>query len=167
MSFKSIYGFPGYEIGSDGSIWSRRIGNKWKKMKLQDNGAGYLTVILYKKDGYTNERILVHKLVLTAFRGKRPKGMECRHLDGNRGNNNLYNLQWGTIHENIKDKKRHGNFIQGEKQWASKITENDVRQIRKLRKEKGYTLFKLAKIFNVTFTNIGLIIQRKTWKHVI
>lgn len=50
----------------------------------------------------------VHRLVLEAFVGPRPHGMECRHLDGNKQNNQRDNLVWGTHLENEADKVRHG-----------------------------------------------------------
>jgi hypothetical protein len=50
----------------------------------------------------------VHSLVMLAFVGERPEGLETRHLDGNKTNNALSNLQWGTPGENALDKVRHG-----------------------------------------------------------
>lgn len=50
----------------------------------------------------------VHLLVLKAFRGPCPAGMECRHLDGNAENRALSNLEWGTPKENGEDRVRHG-----------------------------------------------------------
>lgn len=50
----------------------------------------------------------VHRLVLEAFVGPCPPGMECRHLNGDSGDNHLRNLQWGTPSENQFDKVRHG-----------------------------------------------------------
>jgi NUMOD4 motif/HNH endonuclease len=49
----------------------------------------------------------VHKLVLTAFRGPRKEGQECRHLDGNPQNNHLSNLAWGSFWENRADWYKH------------------------------------------------------------
>src|SRR4051812_26170742 len=51
---------------------------------------GYFVVNLSRKP------YLVHHLVLTAFDRPRPEGQEGRHLDGNRHNNALANLAWGT-----------------------------------------------------------------------
>lgn len=50
----------------------------------------------------------VHSLVLEAFIGPAPEGMECRHLNGVPGDNRLVNLRWGTSSENNFDQVRHG-----------------------------------------------------------
>lgn len=50
----------------------------------------------------------VHTLVLEAFAGCRPEGMEGCHRDGTRTNNHISNLYWGTHTENIQDAVRHG-----------------------------------------------------------
>jgi hypothetical protein len=59
-------------------------------------------------DGDKRATCTVHRLVLEAFVGPRPRGMECRHLDGDPANNHLGNLVWGTKIENETDKVRHG-----------------------------------------------------------
>jgi hypothetical protein len=52
---------------------------------------------------------MVHRLVLEAFVGPCPIGMQCRHFpDPNPANCNLKNLQWGTPMENTEDKRVHG-----------------------------------------------------------
>lgn len=58
--------------------------------------------------GITRKTRYFHRLVLEAFIGPCPEGMECRHLDGDAGNNRLENLAWGTPIENGEDKVRHG-----------------------------------------------------------
>ncbi len=70
------------------------------------NPDGYLLVGLY--DELAQRSFAVHLLVLVAFRGERPDGLEARHLDGNCQNNRLCNLAWGTKTENSLDKVRHG-----------------------------------------------------------
>lgn len=49
-----------------------------------------------------------HTLVLTAFVGPRPATLEGCHRDGNRANNTLVNLYWGTRSDNQRDRVRHG-----------------------------------------------------------
>jgi NUMOD4 motif/HNH endonuclease len=56
----------------------------------------------------TVRTVRVHRLVLTAFVGECPPGMECCHDDGNATNNMLANLRWDTHSENILDRQRHG-----------------------------------------------------------
>jgi len=53
----------------------------------------------------------------------------------------------------------------GEDNKTSKLTELDVLEIRKLHNQ-GYSLNKIAKMFNVVKGNILFIIHRKTWKHI-
>jgi hypothetical protein len=50
----------------------------------------------------------VHQLVLEAFVGPRPSGMECCHGDGDPSNNRLVNLRWDTKSSNVLDRVRHG-----------------------------------------------------------
>lgn len=50
----------------------------------------------------------IHHLVLHAFVGPRPPGLECRHLNGNPADNRVCNLKWGTASENVLDKQLHG-----------------------------------------------------------
>ena len=50
----------------------------------------------------------VHRLVLMAFVGECPPGMECCHNDGNPANNRLQNLRWDTPSNNSLDRNRHG-----------------------------------------------------------
>lgn len=68
--------------------------------------AGYRIIGLWLHG--KERRFAVHRLVLTAFTGPCPEGMECRHLDGDPANNHIENLAWGTKRENEDDKDRHG-----------------------------------------------------------
>jgi hypothetical protein len=57
-----------------------------------------------------SKTMYVHELVLLAFEGNRPATIdraEIRHLDGNKLNSNLSNLKYGTIKENVADRKLH------------------------------------------------------------
>ena len=60
------------------------------------------------RDGICANRY-VHHLVLEAFVGPRPEGMEACHWDDDPDNNNLSNLRWDTHSENSRDKIRNGN----------------------------------------------------------
>jgi len=103
---------PGYRVGTDGSVWSqvysagvgkRRFG-EWRLLKPTPQYRGHLMVCIGRRN-----RRLVHRLVLEAFVGPCPPGMECRHFpDRDPSNNQLVNLQWGTPAENYADSVVHG-----------------------------------------------------------
>lgn len=72
-----------------------------------NNSNGYAYVTLYGADG-SRRNVAVAGLVLSAFSGSRPEGQEVRHLNGDKLDNNVDNLVWGTHTENEADKRRHG-----------------------------------------------------------
>jgi hypothetical protein len=69
--------------------------------------SGHLNVML----GRTGGAHRVHALVLRAFVGPRPAGMETRHLDGNEQNNCLVNLEYATRSRNLQDRKWHRSAV--------------------------------------------------------
>lgn len=71
----------------------------------------YLVVAL--RDGFATKSLTVHRLVLLAFVGPCPPGMEVRHLDGDRTNARLDNLAYDTHSENLRDIARHGRHYLG------------------------------------------------------
>jgi hypothetical protein len=78
----------------------------------------------------------VHRLVMEAFVGPCPEGMEVRHLDGDGGNNNLVNLRYGTHKENMQDTIIHGTSNKGIKYGKFELTKRKLEQIRLLIQNK-------------------------------
>ena len=179
VEFGEIKGFDGYRVGSDGSVWSA-----WKRSGMQGlTGAhwvlsdewhrlkpgfvkGYPRVCLYKQDGRKHYR-RVHHLVLEAFVGPCPQGLECRHLDGVRLNAAVGNLAWGTPVENARDKRRHGTLgrarVCGEANHNHKLTTGQVAEIRQLL-DAGLSQRNIAARFGVSHFSIGAIDRGKTWR---
>ena len=118
-TWKPISGYEGcYEVSDLGRVRSldrQSHGFRAGRMLKQNIGVGngYLYVTLYRKPH--KRRANVHTLVLEAFAGPRPDGMEACHNDGDRTNPRLSNLRWGTHSENIYDIVRHGNHFQSTK----------------------------------------------------
>ena len=122
--WKSIPNYPRYEVSNLGRVRSYHghdfkspnAGKPLSKPKIKkltfDKGCGYLRVGLFNSEGHI--LALVHQLVLTAFIGPRPEGMESCHNDGDRLNNHVDNLRWDTRINNFKDRDKHGNTIRGE-----------------------------------------------------
>lgn len=109
----------------------------------------------------------IHCLVLGAFVGPKPDGMQCCHFpDRNPANNRLENLRWDTVKANAQDREKHGMGLKGEDHPISKLTEQDVVRIRHLHSSGKYTGTKLAILFGVTSTRIYQIVKREAWIHV-
>lgn len=88
--------------GSRSGVRTRR-GRVLRSFPFRD---GYLFVRL-SRDGRSVSRS-VHSLVLEAFTGLCPAGMECRHLNGDRQDDRAENLAWGTESQNTLDQVAHG-----------------------------------------------------------
>ena len=127
--------------------------------------SGYQYVSLSKDNCI--ERKCVHVLVLQAFIGNRPDNHECNHLNAIKNDNRLENLEYCTKSENIRysyNFPRKLGGTKGENHHKAKLTRNDVKEIRQLYLSKQYTQVQLAKIFNVTQTNISIITRGDGWK---
>jgi len=165
---KPIPSYFGYFATKDGRIWSAPRKNssghlrKGRFLKPSLNKiTGYFKVTLFKngKPYYH----FVHRLILKTFIGPCPDDMEACHNDGNPQNNNLENLRWDTRSNNTKDSMKHGTHHVN---ITPKLTEKDIRLIRKLYEYKEFNQPQLANKFNVSGPNISDIIRRKTWKHI-
>lgn len=124
---------------------------------------GYLAIKL-RVNG-RKQTFKVHHLVLLAFVGPRPEGMECRHLDGNKTNNRPENLCWGTGTENVADRLRHGTTARGEHHGQARLTETNVIEIRKLLAQ-GMPQQAIASRFGVSRMTIWKIKMGICWAHV-
>jgi hypothetical protein len=172
IEYRDIPGFPGYRVGSDGTVWScwrHGVGNgipgEWHELKAFSSGTvGYPAVVL--KGRGKKARRTVHRLVIEIFKGPCRPGQECRHLDGNPLNNRVENLEWGTRVENMADRVGHGTHVQGEKVGSAKLTVADVAAIRVIFAAGGTTKQGLAESFGVTPKLIRDILARRIWRHV-
>lgn len=157
-----------YEVSDLGRVRCHKYGDRQRKnpriKKTQLNTTnGYYYVILSVNKLIKNWTI--NRLVLTVFKGPRDKSIDARHLDGDKANNILSNLAWGTRRDNEADKKAHGRTPIGSSNGQSKLTENAVRNIRR-RHSKGESSHSLATSYSVCQQTISAITTRKTWRHL-
>lgn len=120
---------------------------------------GYCFVTLWKDGNRKNHK--VHRLVMQVFIGEIPEGYEVNHIDSDRLNNCLSNLEYVTRSENIQHAMESTGSYRGEKHSQSKLTEETVRQIR----ASTLTNTELAKQFNVSRRTINYV-RTKGWTHV-
>lgn len=79
--------------------------------------------------GRRKKNVHIHVLVAETFIGPRPPLAEVRHLDGNRHNNRLSNLAYGTRKQNAEDMVAHGNSPKGDRHGRGKLTEEQALEI--------------------------------------
>lgn len=154
-----------YTINDKGEIFSDNIHGQ--KMKDRITKQGYNRVVLSLVNN-CQKSFMVHRLVLMAFNPNNDyENLQVNHIDGNKLNNNIENLEWCTASENQKHAVKMGlnwrvNNQNGEKNHNAKLTQDDVNKIFELRKQ-GLTHQAISKIFNVSRRHIGNILQGKRW----
>ncbi len=109
------------------------------------------------------EQIAIHSLVLRAFRGPQPLDKpHTRHRDGNKANNRLTNVCYGTAQDNADDRQKHGTVLRGEANANAKLNAQKVRYIRSC----ALPITVLGALYGVYPATIHAARVRKTWKHV-
>lgn len=161
-----------YEVSSHGEV--RRVTSShahgyckvrvWQGRTLKQknvNGRRYVTLCKYGQ----SKEYLVHRLVLFAFIGPCPPGMEACHFpDTNPSNNNLDNLRWDTPKNNHADKIKSGTTAKGESNPRARLSDNAIRVILASRSHVKASY--LAQLFNTDDAMIYRIWSRKAWRHV-
>ena len=100
--WRDIDGHEGlYQVSNAGKVKSLRSG---KILKTYSDKWGYRRIDLGRRE----RGLSVHRLVLEAFVGPCPPGMECCHNDGDNTNNRVENLRWDTKRSNRQDRNKHG-----------------------------------------------------------
>lgn len=139
--WKDIVGFVGkYQVSNLGQVRSFAKGSNAKILKHFYDRSGYHRVGLSVCRGKVRW-LLVHRLVITAFIGERTE-MQVNHIDGNKDNNCLTNLEWCTRSENMKHAYRLGlekpcdnGFKKSIRVWRNNTETGDFRSIREMCRE--------------------------------
>lgn len=162
VMWKDIEGYAGrYQVSSIGDIFSHKVG---RRLKVSTNKKGY-NVIQLSCNG-VSKSILVHRLVALHFIPNPKNKAQVNHKDCNKLNNHVTNLEWVTNEENQRHSWKNGRKpVKGNKHYYTKFTEEDIRYIRKARKE-GVKLATLARKFKVGTSTISAIAIKQNWKHV-
>ena len=167
---KQIINYEGlYQIDELGNIYSEpRNGTKgglisWFKGQ-------YYKVTLHKNN--LHKGFLLHKLLAIHFIPNPNNYNQVNHIDGNKYNNDLSNLEWCNNSMNQLHAYKTGlrNPLHGSKNGNSKLKESDILEIRKIASESGryYGRKKLAEKYNVCESHIKDIVskRRNNWKYV-
>lgn len=150
-----IFSMDDYEITEEGEVINIRWGRR--RVKPQPNGKGYLRVQIAGK------MYFVHRLVAEKYIPNPNQFPQVNHIDGNKLNNRVSNLEWVSNDRNRKHAVEKGLQIHGEKCPWAKLSVEDVKFIREHPEIHRDTL---AKKFGVAQRTISDVVNRKTWKDV-
>lgn len=163
--WKAISDYPGYEVSNLGRVKSYLKSIPAILKPVVKKQTGYAQLNLRKDSKFKS--VKVHHLVLLAFYGPCPVGHQTCHNDGDRTNNILSNLRWGTALDNAQDRHNHGNDnpSHGENHYRTNFTESQIMAIRYLF-SIGFNNMTLADMYQTSRSNISNIVHRKNWKHI-
>lgn len=161
--WRDIPGYEGYyQVSDHGQVRSldRRCAHMFLKGKMLKPCHSTRTLkyphVVLSKTGESRRTLCLHKLVALTFIGPRPEGEEVRHLDGDKHNPVLSNLEYGTKAKNHQDRASLG---------ESRFSVRDIKQIRLLHRT-GCTYTYIGKLFGVSYQSISNICRRKSYAHI-
>ena len=104
---KIIKGYPAYKVTIDGKVLTcfkpktSIITDEWRELKqVYDKSCGYMIVTLCKGKNQGRQNKRVHRLLMEAFVDNPNNYPQINHIDGNKLNNNLNNLEWCSSKHN-------------------------------------------------------------------
>lgn len=166
--WKAVPGWDAYEVSSEGRVRRRVPIARYRADGMLSpilDSTGYMVVTLCQ-DG-RRQRTSVHALVASAFLGPRPAAADVNHLDSDRANNALPNLEYATRAQNVRHGYVHGMAdAKGERNGHARLTESDVVQIRSLPSDTAANRREIARAFNVSYATVLDVLKRRTWDHV-
>lgn len=154
-----------YSISKTGIVQNIKTGHVMTEY-LNINGYKMVRLSLNKKS--PRKEVLIHKLIANAFISNPLNKHEIHHIDKNKLNNDISNLQWVTHEEHVR---LHANdlnhpYSKGELHAGAKLTSEIVHEICRMLQSGNYTQRAISKKFNVDESLIHEIRQRNNWIHI-
>lgn len=127
---------------------------------------GHYFVIAFTDPEHKARQFSAHAIVAEAFIGPRPAGMQVNHIDGDKSNNRVSNLEYLTPYDNVQHAKSIGLYDKrGTGNGRAKLTEADIPEIRR-RLTAGDGNKEIAINYGVSDASIWWIRKGVTWQHV-
>lgn len=163
--WKDVPGFEGrYEVSNLGRVASNALGHR-RIMRANLDGRGYPKVMLQNPARKMTRR--VHRLVAEAFIPN-PSGLATvNHIDGDKTNNAVSNLEWASYGANNAHAVASGLFVplRGEQCGKTVLDAEKVIEIRRLL-ASGRTQRSLAEEYGVHKGTISGVASRRSWAHI-
>ena len=157
----AVKGYEGrYEIDKQGRVFSCHSNDIKKKILVPYKKNGYLAVNLFK--GGKSKHYYIHRLVAEAFIPNPNNYLEVNHIDCNKHNNSIENLEWCDRTQNLKHSYDKGLKRTGELHGMHKLKKDEVAEIRSL--IGVIPQREIAKKFNVSQPTVSAIKCGRLWK---
>ncbi|WP_018923850.1 NUMOD4 domain-containing protein [Salsuginibacillus kocurii] len=159
-----------YQVSNLGRVKSLdrvdRRGQLRKGRVLKQNQSNGYYFIGLRKDGKVKQ-IDIHRLVALTFLNNSENKPAVNHIDGNKVNNCVTNLEWVTHKENSEHAVKTGlTNISGENNGAVKLTEEEVKDIANTYIDTNLTIQQIADKFEVSDGTVSNIVTGRGWTHL-
>lgn len=173
--FKQLV-FDGYYSQYLVSTYGRVISTEYRgivgqsvMLKLKTTSAGYFNMMLIING--ERKTLLAHRLVAMMFiPNPDPENfVQINHIDGNKKNNHISNLEWCDSAHNMHHMYSTGlktHFLKGEEITNSKYKESQINQVCKLLEEAKLSLRSISDITGVSYEMIRMIKNHHSWNHI-
>lgn len=151
-------------VSDQGQIFSFCQGGKLRRLSIEKDG--YVRVNVHVTN-FISKKIRVHRLVATAFLPNPNNLPQVNHINGNKADNRVINLEWTSSSDNIKHAFANGlkHAKKGQDNCLARLTTEKVQRVKQLL-AAGQSGSSIAREFGVHQTTICLIAQGKTWGHL-
>ena len=157
--YRKLREYPMYRIYNTGRIYSEY---SKKFLKRFDDNSGYLQVTLFSGNNRVRKTIKVHILVARAFIPNPYNLPEVNHINCNKYDNRVSNLEWVSKHDNMLHASK---YSYKNRESLFSVNTDKVKLIPSLL-EYGFSIKLIATLYKVGHVTIRNIIQGKTWKHL-
>lgn len=158
--WKDIIGYDQYQVSNYGRVktTANSATRKERILKPLKHPRGYFRVALWKDN--KSKFFFIHRLVAEYFMDNPESKPTINHIDGDKSNNHIDNLEWSTYRENMNHAVENRISACGERNGRSKLTQVQVEEIR----NSTLTSVELSTIYGVHKSNINRIKRKEGWK---
>lgn len=152
-----------YTITSEGKVY----GKNGQPITIRPNSSGYASFTAGRKGQRTN--VAVHRLVAESFIPNPLNLPDVDHLDSDRMNPRMDNLEWVTHEENIRRAYERGNHegrATGEKNTKSVLDRTVVNEMRIDYIIYGISVTEISKKYRSPWSTVNNVVKGYTWKHI-